>query len=76
MYLRLSIDVVITVIFVFITIFFVMDRQVWARLELITCWLGQKTANTVIPEDTFSRYVGKMLEAILSKEFFKFSEKS
>lgn len=45
-------------------------------LELITCWLGQIGANTVIPEDTFSRYVGNMLDAILSKEFFKFSEKS
>ena len=45
-------------------------------LELITWWLGTREANTVIPEDTFSRYVGKILEAILSKEFFKFSEKS
>ena len=44
-------------------------------LELITWWLGQREADTVIPEDTFSRYVGKILEAILSKEFFKFSEK-
>lgn len=45
-------------------------------LELITWWLRQRDANTVIPEDTFSRYVGNILEAILSKEFFKFSEKS